>query len=165
MKIQLAVHMPYQIIFPNQQTFQLPPKTVNSILASGAQYDKPLWQFRAERVLKLGSHQWISPSDQVAAQSIWRAHPAGIVAVAWKLFNRGWSGAAEEYFYDTRRYPNHPRHYGQRVIPLVDEDTGSQQIGWVRILQQTEAGEQYAVFVQFAILEMFEARVLPGQYT
>jgi len=156
--------MSYSITFPNQQTLLLPSKTVDAILASSAKYSAPLWHFRAERVLKLGGHQWIFPANLAAAYSLCAAHPAGIIATAWKLFNRGWLGAGEEYFSDSRRYPNHPRHWGRTVIPLVDEDNDSRQIGWVRIEQQTEADEDFAVFVQFALLEMFEARALPGEY-
>lgn len=156
--------MNYPITFPDQQRVQIPATTVAAILASSAKYSAPLWEFRAERVLKLGSHQWISPSSPVSAYSLWAAHPTGIVATAWKLFNRGWLGAGEEYFYDQARYPHHPRHLGRNVIPLVDEDDDSRQIGWVRIDQQTEADENFAVFVQFALLEMFEARALPEEY-
>lgn len=46
---------------------------------------------------------------------------------------------------DTQRYPNHPRHFGKGVIPLVDEDCASQQIRWVRIEQVTQMDERYAV--------------------
>jgi len=156
--------MSYHITFPNQQTIRIPPTTVDAILASSAKYDAPLWRYRAERVLKLGDHQWIFPSNLATAYTLFAAHPAGIVATAWKLFNRGWLGAGEEYFSDSLRYPNQPRGLGQNVIPLVDEDNNSQQIGWVRIVQQTEADEHYAVFAQFTLLEMFEARALPGEY-
>jgi len=154
----------YPIRFPNQQIVEMPVETVAAISASSAQYSAPLWCYRAERVLKLGGHQWISPSSPAAAYSLWAAHRAGIIATAWKLFNRGWLGAGEEYFYDSLRYPNHPRHLGENVIPLVGEDNGTQQIGWVRVLQQTAADEYYAVFVQFALLEMFAPRALPGEY-
>lgn len=153
-----------KVILPNQQVILLPPETVDAIRASKANYAQPLWQYRAERVLKLGDHQWISPPDLETAGSLWTAHPAGILATAWKLFNRGWQGAAQEYFCDSVRYPNHPRHLGQNVIPLLDEDNGSQQVGWVRVLQHTQADETYAVFIQFALLEMFEARALPAEY-
>ncbi len=156
--------MPYSITFPNQQTILLPPETTAAIQASSAKYSAPLWHFRAERVLKLGGHQWIFPSDLATAYSLWAVHRTGVIATAWKLFNRGWLGAAEEYFYDHARYPNQPRHLGRNVIPLVDEDNDSRQIGWVGINQQTEADEHYAVFVEFTLLEMFEARVLPGEY-
>jgi len=156
--------MNYQVTFPDHQSLRLPPETVTAILASSGQYDIPLWQYRAERVLKLGSHQWIYPANPADAYSQCAAYPAGIVATAWKLFNRGWLGAAEEYFADSTRYPHHPRHYGQNVIPLVDEANNSQQIGWVRILQQTRTDENYAVFVQFVLLELFEARLLPEEY-
>lgn len=152
------------ITFPDQQRVQIPATTVAAIRASSAKYSAPLWDFRAERVLKLGSHQWIYPSSLATAYSLWAAQPAGIIATAWKLFNRGWLGAAEEYFYDHQRYPNHPRHLGQNVIPLVDEDNDSQQVGWVRVNQQTKADENFAVFVQFALLEMFEARAVPEEY-
>lgn len=156
--------MSYSVIFPNQQTILLPSETVAAILASSAKYSAPLWEYRAEHVLKLGGHQWIFPSTPTAAYSLWAAHPTRIVATAWKLFNRGWQGAGEEYFQDSLRYPHHPRHLGRNVIPLVDEDKDSRQIGWVRIDQQTVADEHYAVFVQFTLLEMFEARALPGEY-
>lgn len=156
--------MSYQVTFPNQQTIILPPETIQAILASSTKYDKPLWQYRAEKVLKLGGHQWISPLNVVSATSLCATHPTGIIATAWKLFNRGWLSAAEEYFVDTARYPTHPRHFGKNVIPLVDEDNDSKQIGWVRINQYTQADKHYAVFVQFTLLEMFEARVLPSEY-
>lgn len=156
--------MSYPITFPDQQTILLSPETVAAISASSAKYSAPLWEYRAERVLKLGGHQWITPSSPARAASLWAAHPTGIVAMAWKLFNRGWLEAAEEYFRDGARYPAHPRHLGRNVIPLVDEDNDSQQIGWVCILQQTAADESYAVFVQFLLLEMFAARALPGEY-
>lgn len=156
--------MCYQITFPNQQILQIPAETVAAILASSAKYSAPLWHYRAERLLKLGGHQWIFPSNLATAYSLCAAHPAGIIATAWKLFNRGWQGAGEEYFNDSLRYPNHPRHWGRNVIPLVDEDNDSRQIGWVRIIQQTQADENYAVFVQFTLLEMFAARALPEEY-
>jgi hypothetical protein len=156
--------MSYQITFPNQQTVQIPAETAAAILASSAKYDTPLWHFRAERLLKLGGHQWIFPSDLATAYSLWAAHPTGIIATAWKLFNRGWLEAAAEYFHDSQRYPNHPRRLGRNVIPLVDEDDDSRQIGWVRVVQQAVADENYAVFVQFVLLELFEARALPAEY-
>lgn len=156
--------MSYQVTFPNQQQIIVPSTTVDAIVASKAKYDKPLWQYRAERVLKLGGHQWIFPASTSEASTLFATYPSGIVATAWKLFNRGWLSAAEEYFVDSARYPNHPRHLGQGVIPLVDEDNNSQQIGWVRINQYTQADENYAVFVQFTLLEMFAARALPAEY-
>lgn len=156
--------MRHQITFPNQETLLLPPATVGAILASSARYTAPLWQKRAERVLKLGGHQWISPPTLDIAYRLWAAQPTGIVATAWKLFNRDWRSAAEEYCNDNLRYPNHPRSWGQNVIPLVDEDNASQQIGWVRIHQQTQPDENYAIFVQFTLLEMFAARALPAEY-
>ena len=156
--------MSYQVTFPNQQQIILPSTTVDAILKSKAKYDKPLWQYRAERVLKLGNHQWIFPASVAEASTLFATYPSGIVATAWKLFNRGWLSAAEEYFVDNARYPNHPRHLGQGVIPLVDEDNNSQQIGWVRINHYTQADENYAVFVQFTLLEMFAACSLPAEY-
>lgn len=156
--------MSYQVTFPNQLQIVLPSTTVDAIIASKAKYDKPLWQYRAERVLKLGVHQWIFPASAEKAHSLFLQHPTGILATAWKLFNRGWLSAAEEYFVDISRYPNHPRHLGEGVIPLVDEDNNSQQIGWVRINQYTQADENYAVFVQFTLLEMFAPRSLPSEY-
>ena len=156
--------MSYQVTFPNQQIIVLSSETIKAILISSAKYDKPLWQYRAEKVLKLGGHQWISPSTVASAASLYATHPTGIIATAWKLFNRGWLSAAEEYFVDMERYPNHPRHFGKNVIPLVDEDNHSQQIGWVRIDQTTQADENHAVFVQFTVLEMFEAKALPSEY-
>ncbi|MEZ4705979.1 MAG: hypothetical protein R3A44_02160 [Caldilineaceae bacterium] len=156
--------MGYQVTFPNQQIITLPPATVAAIAASKAKYAEPLWHFRAERVLKLGGHQWIFPSDMNTAYALYETHPGGIIATAWKLFNRSWCGATEEYFVDRARYPDHPRHLGENVVPLVDEDNDSQQIGWVRINQVTQADENYAVFVQFTLLELFPARPLPAAY-
>ena len=156
--------MNHQITFPNQETILLSPETVSAISASSAKYTQPLWQHRDERVLKLGGHQWISPPNPATAHLLLAAQPTGIVATAWKLFNRDWLRAAQEYFSDSIRYPNHPRLWGQNVVPLVDEDNGSQQIGWVRINQQTQADENYAVFVQFTLLDMFAARALPAVY-
>lgn len=156
--------MGYQVTFPNQQIITLPPETAAAIAASKAKYAEPLWHFRAERVLKLGRHQWIFPGDLAAAYALYGAHPGGIIATAWKLFNRSWRGAAEEYFCDHTRYPKHPRHLGENVVPLVDEDNDAQQIGWVRINQVTQADENYAVFVQFTLLELFAARTLPTAY-
>lgn len=153
-----------QVTFPNQQLLTLPIETAAAIAESKAAYAEPLWQYRAERVLKLGNHQWIYPANVAAASALYAAHPHGIMATAWKLFNRGWLSAAEEYFIDTARYPNHPRHLGRNVIPLVDEDNDSQQIGWVRIEQYTQADENFAVFVQFTLLALFEARPLPDEY-
>jgi len=65
---------------------------------------------------------------------------------------------------DTQTYPNHPRHLGKDVIPLVDEDEQSQQIGWVRINQSTAMDHNFAVFVQFTLLDLFEHQPLPGEY-
>lgn len=155
----------YEVTFPNQQTIVLPPTTIAAIEQSKAKYATPLWQYRAERVLKLGAHQWIYPPDVATAQSVLASHPPGIVCFAWKLFNRGWLAAAEAYFVDSTTYPNHPRHLGQHVIPLVDEDNASQQIGWVRIQQYTSADSNYAVFVEFTLLELFDPRPLPAEYS
>ncbi len=152
------------IIFPDQTTMPLPPATVAAIRAASAHYATPLWSNRAERVLKLGGHQWISPPSPTVATLLWAAQPSGLVATAWKLFNRDWRTAAADYFSDSLRYPYHPRHWGQPVIPLVDEDNAGQQIGWVAINQQTQADENYALFVQFTLLEMFAPRALPAEY-
>jgi len=156
--------MPHQITFPNQETLLLPPETISAILASSAKYTQPLWQQRDERVLKLGGHQWISPPDAATARLRLAQNPGGVVATAWKLFNRDWLRAAAAYSADSARYPNHPRQWGASVVPLVDEDNASQQIGWVRIHQQTQADENHAVFVQFTLLEMFAPRTLPAEY-
>ena len=154
----------YTVTFPNQQTILLPADAVEAIEQSKAKYAAPLWQYRPERVLKLGGHQWLYPNDVATARQLCSAYPHGIIATAWKLFNRGWLSAAEAYFVDTATYPNQPRHFGQGVIPLVDEDNNSQQIGWVRINQYTAMDEHFAVFVQFTLLEMFEPRALPAEY-
>ncbi len=154
----------YQVTFPNQHTIQLPAATCAAIEHAKAKYTEPLWAFREERVLKLGEHQWIYPGDVAAARALFALHPNGILATAWKLFNRGWLGCAEAYFMDTQRYPNHPRHFGRDVIPLVDEDHDSQQIGWVRINQYTTMDHNFAVFVQFTLLDLFDPRPLPVEY-
>ena len=154
----------YTITFPNQQTVVLPARTVEAIEQSKAKYAAPLWQYRPERVLKLGGHQWIYPDDVATARQLFATYPTGIIATAWKLFNRGWLSAAEAYFVDTITYPNHPRHLGRDVIPLVDEDNSSQQIGWVRINQYTAMDRHFAVFVQFTLLDLFEPRPLPAEY-
>jgi hypothetical protein len=152
------------VTFPNQQTIELPTETIAAIGRSSAKYAEPLWLFREERVLKLGGHQWIYPQSVAAAREIFALHPSGIIVTAWKLFNRGWSSGAEAYFVDTQRYPNHPRHLGKNVIPLVNEDDNSQQIGWVRINQYTTMDRNYAIFVQFTLLDLFAPRVLPAEY-
>jgi hypothetical protein len=157
--------VPYQVTFSNHHTIQLPAETSAAIERAKAKYAEPLWLFREERVLKLGGHQWIYPGNVAAARELVALHPAGIIATAWKLFNRGWLAAAEAYFVDTQRYPNHPRHLGIGVIPLVDEDRDSQQIGWVRINQYTTMDDNYAIFVQFTLLDLFEPRILPAEYT
>jgi hypothetical protein len=154
----------YQVTFPNQHSVELPAETAAAIARAKAKYTEPLWLFREERVLKLGGHQWIYPHGVAAAQGLFAQHPAGIVATAWKLFNRSWLAAAEAYRLDTLRYPNHPRQFGRDVVPLVDEDRESQQIGWVRINQYTKMDHNYAVFVQFTLLDMFEPRLLPAEY-
>ncbi|MEZ4736698.1 MAG: hypothetical protein R3E79_57185 [Caldilineaceae bacterium] len=154
-----------RVTFPNQQTMNLPAQTVAAIQAAKANYATPLWQYRAERTLKLGSHQWIYPHSVATARELFALHPTGIIATAWKLFNRGWLAAAEAYFVDTATYPNHPRHFGRDVIPLVDEDQDSHQIGWVRINQYTPMDSNFAVFVQFTLLDLFEPRVLPPAYS
>ncbi len=155
----------YRVTFPNRHTIQLPADTNAAIEHAKAKYAEPLWLLRDERVLKLGGHQWIYPSDVAAARAIFALHPAGIIATAWKLFNRDWLADAEAYFLDTQRYPNHPRHFGRDVIPLVDEDQDSQQIGWVRINQATTMDHNFAVFVQCTLLDLFDARQLPAEYT
>lgn len=154
---------PYQVVFPNQHSFQLPAATVAAIEQAKAKYSEPLWWYREERVLKVGAHQWVTPAGPAAAQALCAQHP-GILAVFWKLFNRSWLAAAESYWLDTHRYPAHPRHLGEGVLPLVDEDRGMQQIGWVRILQQTTMDAHYAVFVQCVLLDCFEPRPLPAAY-
>jgi hypothetical protein len=154
----------YQVTFPNQHTIQLPAQTIAAIERANTKYPEPLWQFRAERVLKLGAHQWIYPGDVTTARELFALYPTGIVATAWKLFNRGWLAYAEAYYLDTQTYPNHPRHFGKAVVPLVDEDHQSQQIGWVRINQSTTMDHNFAVFVQFTLLDLFEYRQLPAEY-
>jgi hypothetical protein len=154
----------YSVTFPNQHTIDLPAKTIAEINQAKAKYTVPLWQFRAEKVLKLGGHQWIYPGDVATAHEIFALHPTGMVATAWKLFNRGWLAATEAYWVDTVTYPQHPRHFGQQVMPLVDEDQDSQQIGWVRLNQSTLMDQNFAVFVQFTILDLFAPRVLPQEY-
>ncbi len=153
-----------RVTFPNQYTLLLPAQTVAAIQEAKAKYATPLWQFRGERVLKLGGHQWIYPCDVATAHTLFALHPTGIIVTAWKLFNRGWLAAAEAYFIDSATYPNHPRHWGQQVIPFVDEDRDSQQIGWVRINQYTTMDSNFAVFVQFTLLDLFEPRPLPSEY-
>lgn len=155
---------PYPVTFPNGQTITLPPATVAAIAQSSAKYATPLWYYRAERVLKLGTHQWIYPVDLATLQAVFALHPQGILCTAWKLFNRSWLAAAEAYWFDPVTYPNHPRHLGRNVIPLVDEDNGSAQIGWVRIEQTTVADQHYAVFIQFTLLDLFAPQVLPVEY-
>jgi len=154
----------YQITFPNQQTILLPAATVAAIAQSAAKYDAPLWAYRAEKVLKLGAHQWIYPSGPDAAQTLFAAYPHGQLCTAWKLFNRGWLAHAEAYFVDAQSYPNQPRHLGRDVIPLVDEDQDSAQIGWVQIQQYTPMADNFAVFVQFLLLDSFAARPLSKEY-
>ena len=153
-----------RVTFPNQQTIVLPATTIAAIEQAKAKYTTPLWQYRPERVLKLGAHQWIYPSDVAGAHALFVQHPTGIIATAWKLFNRGWLTWAEAYFVDSETYPNHPRHLGHNVIPLVDEDDDGQQIGWVRINQSTPIDSNFTVFVQFTLLDMFEPRHLPVEY-
>lgn len=155
----------YLVTFPNQQTIQLPASNCAAIALARAKYAEPLWAFREERVLKLAEHQWIYPGDVAAVRALFALHPGGIIATAWKLFNRGWLGCAEAYFLDTQRYPNQPRHFGRDVIPLVDEDRDSQQIGWVRINQTTTMDHNYAIFVQFTLLDLFDPRPLPAEYS
>jgi hypothetical protein len=152
------------IVFPNQYVLALPESTSAAIAISQAKYLQPLWHYRAEAVLKLGQHQWIYPACPADAQVVVRQYPYGIVCTAWKLFNRSWSAAAEAYFIDTAKYPDHPRHFGQGVLPLVDEDQSGQQIGWVRILQQTQVATDFAIFVQFVLLELFSPIPLPAVY-
>ena len=154
----------YSVTFPNQQTMCLPELTMAAIAQAKAKYPTPLWQYRAERTLKLGGHQWIYPGSVATARELFDLHPTGLIATAWKLFNRGWLAAAEAYFVDSATYPNHPRHFGRDVIPLVDEDQDSQQIGWVRIHQYTAADENFAVFVQFTLLDLFAPQALPTEY-
>ena len=167
---------PSQITFPNHQTITLPSTTVVAIAQSSANYSAPLWSQRAERVLKLGAHQWIDPLDPAAAQLRLTAQPSGILCTGWKLFTRSWQAAAEAYFRERETYPDHPRHLGEGVIPLVDEDVtipnvqgmaGEQsvaQIGWVRIEQTTSMDQHFAIFVQFTLLDLFVARPLPNEY-
>ncbi len=155
---------PQLVRFPNGYTFTLPPATTAAIAQSSAKYQAPLWHYRAERVLKLGAHQWIYPVDLATAQTVFTLHPQGILCTAWKLFNRGWLAAAEAYYLDRVTYPDHPRHLGRQVVPLVDEDNGSAQIGWARIEQSTVADQHYAVFVQFTLLDLFAPQPLPVAY-
>lgn len=155
----------YRVTFPNQQTICLPAPTIAAIEQAKAKYAAPLWHYRAERTLKLGGHQWIYPGSVATARELFALHPSGVMATAWKLFNRGWLAAAEAYFVDSVTYPHHPRHFGRDVIPLVDEDRGSQQIGWVRINQYTATDSNFAVFVQFTLLDLFEPRALPTEYS
>ncbi len=156
--------MTYSVILPNQHTLELPNLTLRAIQQAKAKYATPLWQFRAEKVLKLGGHQWIYPHDVTTARELFALHPIGLTVTAWKLFNRGWAGAMEAYWLDTVTYPNHPRHWGPQVMPLVDEDENSQQIGWLRFEQSTVIDDNFAVFVQFTLLDLFAPRALPVEY-
>jgi len=167
---------PTQIIFPNHQRITVPEASVAAIAESSANYTTPLWSNRAERVLKLGAHQWIDPTDPTDAQQRFAVQQAALHCTAWKLFNRSWQEAADAYFREESSYPNHPRHLGEGVIPLVDEDlqlstgteaTGQQvaaQIGWVRIEQVTEINAQFVIFIAFTLLDLFAARPLPQEY-
>ncbi len=152
------------VTFPNGQIITLPPATVAAIAQSSAAYTVPLWSLRAERVLKLGAHQWIEPADQAAVARAFAQQPQGLVCTAWKLFTRDWQAAATAYTHDQATYPEHPRHLGSAIIPLVDEDQASAQIGWVRIDQVTPINAQYAVFLQFTLLDHFAPRPLPAVY-
>ena len=155
------------IVFPNGQQIELPQATIAAITQSSANYQAPLWQFRAEKVLKLGAHQWIYPADLVTVQQLYAMHTGGILCTAWKLFNRVWGGAAEAYYLDTATYPDHPRHLGRHVVPLVDEDDDTYpntQIGWVRIEQATAINQQFTMFVQFTLLALITPRALPSVY-
>ena len=158
----------YEVTFPDGSTIRLPARSVEAIRQAKARYAEPLWLRRAERVLKLGGHQWIEPASVAAARARWVQQPEGvdrvITATAWKLFNRDWQDSAEAYLTDAARYPHHPRHLGQNVVPLVDEDDDGRQIGWVRIEQTTEMDANFAVFVQFTILDLFDPRPLPAEY-
>lgn len=153
------------ITFPNQQTLTLPANTIAAIAESQAKYAAPLWHSRAERVLKLGAHQWIDPLDIELAQTRFAQQPSGVLCYAWKLFTRDWLAYADAYFADTFTYPNQPRHLGRNVIPLVDEDNDSRQIGWVRIEQVTPIDANFTVFVQFTLLDLFTPRNLPVEYS
>jgi len=152
------------IIFDNGYQVAIPDATAEAIAKSTSKYETPLWAYRAEKVLKLGHHQWVVPFDFDQLKSALDANPAGIKAIAWKLFTRGWLAHAPEYFHDTVNYPNHPRHYGANIIPLVDEDADSQQIGWARIDQYTSADENFVVYVEFTIVELFDPITLPQEY-
>jgi hypothetical protein len=154
----------YQVTFPDQHTIELPADAAAAIAKAKAKYAEPLWLYREERVLKLGGHQWIYPGSVAAARELFALHPHGIVVTAWKLFSRGWLAAGEAYWLDTQRYPNQPRHLGSQVIPLIDEDQDGQQIGWVRINQYTPMDDNFAIFVQFTLLDLFAPRQLPGEY-
>lgn len=154
----------YHVTFPNQQTIDLPASVSAAIAQATAKYPTPLWHYRAERTLKLGGHQWIYPNSVATARELFAQHPTGILATGWKLFNRGWLAAAEAYWLDHATYPNHPRQFGRDVIPLVDEDQDAQQIGWVRINQYTAADHNFAVFVQFTLLDLFAPCALPPEY-
>ncbi|MEZ4679288.1 MAG: hypothetical protein R2932_34220 [Caldilineaceae bacterium] len=155
------------VSFPNGQLITLPAATVAAIAQARARYHEPLWQFRAERVLKLGAHQWIYPQELTTTYTIHTLHSGGILCTAWKLFNRGWAGAAEAYFHDRATFPDHPRHLGRGVIPLVDEDNDrypATQVGWVRIEQATAMDATFAIFVQFTLLDLFPPQPLPPAY-
>lgn len=155
---------PTTVTFPNGHTITLPPATIDAIRQSSAKYTTPLWPYRAERVLKLGAHQWIYPTDLATLQTLFAAHPHGLLCTAWKLFNRGWLAAAEGYMLDPITYPQHPRHLGRNVIPLVDEDNGGAHIGWARIDQWTPADDHFACFVQFTLLDLFAPQPLGAEY-
>jgi hypothetical protein len=151
------------VTFPNGQTILLPPATVAAIAQSSAAYRAPLWSLRAERVLKLGAHQWIEPVEPTAVARAFAQQPQGLVCTAWKLFTRDWQAAATAYTHDRTTYPDHPRHLGPEIIPLVDEDQAA-QIGWVCIDQLTPINAQYAIFLQFTLLDHFAPRPLPAVY-
>jgi hypothetical protein len=152
------------VTLPNGQTVRLPASTVAAIAQAAAKYAEPLWELREERVLKLGGHQWIEPGSVAAARAQWTRQPTGVTALAWKLFNRDWLGGAAACYADAARYPHHPRQWGAAVVPLVDEDGGAQQIGWARIGGATAMDHNFAVFVQFTILALFDPIPLPAEY-
>ena len=152
------------VTLPSGRTVVLPDETVLAIQKSAAKYPTALWDYRIEKVLKLSANQWVFPDNILKAQARWETHSYGISCLAWKLFNRGYSQFAQLYPQHPKLYPDYPSELGRNVIPLVDEDAAEQHVGWVRVDGTTHADSNYAVFIEFTLLQLFEGRPLLEAY-
>ncbi|MEZ4621590.1 MAG: hypothetical protein R2867_39660 [Caldilineaceae bacterium] len=154
------------VSFPNGQLITLPAATVAAIAQARARYHEPLWQFRAERVLKLGAHQWIYPQELTTTYTIHTLHSGGF------------SARLGSYSIAAGPAPRRPISTIAPPSPIIRDTWGvalyhwSMKImiairhtGWLGADRAGNGnGRDFAIFVQFTLLDLFPPQPLPPAY-